>query len=58
MNCCDTPVKHTQEECQIALAGIKKLIERIDRIEDEYLRHHVCESAIDICNKLLREPPK
>lgn len=51
-------VKHTQQECQVALAGIKELIERIDRLEDENLRHHVCESAIDLCNQLLREPLK
>lgn len=51
-------VKHTQEDCKTALAGIKKLIENIDRTEDEYLRHHICESAIDLCNKLLREPVK
>ena len=58
MNCCDTPVKHTHEECQIALDGVKKMIERIDRLEDKNLRHHVCESAIDLCNQLLREPLK
>lgn len=51
-------VKHTQQECQVALAGIKELIERIDRLEDKNLRHHVCESAIDLCNQLLREPLK
>jgi len=51
-------VKHTHEQCQTAVEGIKKLIRQIDKIKDKDLRHHICESALDICNNLLREPEK
>jgi len=57
MNCCKS-VKHSHEECQQAVSGIKELIEQIARIEDLEIKNHVCASAIDICNKLLREPLK
>jgi hypothetical protein len=50
--------KHTHEQCQQAVNGIKDLLERIDSINDYVERKHVCESAIDLCNKLLREPLK
>jgi len=53
-----TAIKHTPEQCEQALAGIKDLIEQIKRIEDEDVKKHVCESAIDICNNLLRERGK
>ena len=49
------PVKHTQEQCKQAMQGIKELIEQIRRIEDEEMKRHVCDSALDICNNLLRE---
>jgi len=51
-------VKHTHTQCQTVVSGLKELIKRIDMIEDEYTRHHTCEAAIDLCNKLLREPEK
>jgi len=51
-------VKHTHEQCQQAVAGVKQLLEQIDRIEDKSLRKHICESAIELCDKLLREPRK
>jgi len=51
-------VKHTHTECQTVVSGLKELIKRIDMIEDAYTRHHTCESAIELCDKLLREPEK
>ena len=48
-------VKHTQEQCKQAMAGIKELIEQIKRIDDPVVKKHICDSAIDICNNLLRE---
>ena len=48
-------VKHTPEQCQQAMKGIKDLIEQIKRIEDPEVKKHVCDSAIDICNNLLRK---
>jgi hypothetical protein len=51
-------VKHTHTECQTVVSGLKELIKRIDLIEDNSTRHHTCEAAIDLCNKLLREPEK
>jgi len=51
-------VKHTHQQCQQAVQGIKDLLKQIAHIEDDDLRKHICESAIDICNNLLREPPK
>ena len=49
------PYKHTQAQCAQAMQGIKDLIEQIKRIEDEDVKKHICDSALDICNKLLRE---
>jgi uncharacterized protein YoaH (UPF0181 family) len=51
-----TVVKHTHEQCQQAVQGIKDLIEHISRIEDIVVKNHICDSAIDLCNNLLREP--
>jgi len=48
-------VKHTPRQCQQAMQGIKDLIEQIRRIEDLEMKRHVCDSALDICNNLLRE---
>jgi len=50
--------KHNQAECDIAMNGIKDLIEQIKRIDDKDVKNHICESAIDICNNLLRERGK
>ncbi len=52
-------VKHTHEQCQQAVSGIKSLLEQIKRASDKDSNAiHVCESAIDICNQLIREPKK
>lgn len=48
-------VKHTPKQCAQAMNGIKELLEQIKRIDDVELRNHICESAIDICDNLLRE---
>jgi hypothetical protein len=49
--------KHTHDQCQTAVSGIKTLLEQIKRLTDKDNNAvHVCDSAIDICNKLLREP--
>lgn len=52
------PVKHTHEQCQVAVSGIKELLEQIKRLSNDETSKHVCESAIEICNNLLREPKK
>jgi len=51
-------VKHSYEQCHQALDGIKNLLRQIMNIEDIVIRNHLCESAIEICNNLLREPPE
>ena len=48
-------IKHNKEQCAQAMQGIKELLEQIKRIDDVELRNHICESAIDICDNLLRE---
>ena len=48
-------VKHNKEQCAEAMNGIKELLEQIKRIEDNDVKKHVCDSAIDICDNLLRE---
>jgi len=52
-------VKHTHEQCQTAVGAIKNLLEQIKRSANKNSNSiHVCESALDICEKLLREPKK
>jgi hypothetical protein len=51
-------VKHTPAQCKQAMTGIKELLEQIRRIDDEDVKKHICDSAIDICNNLLREAKK
>ena len=52
-------VKHSHEQCQTAVSGIKNLLEQIKRASDKNSNTiHVCESALDLCEKLLREPSK
>jgi hypothetical protein len=51
-------VKHTYEQCHQALEGIKNLLNQLKHINDLELRKHLCESAIEICDNLLREPPE
>lgn len=48
-------VKHTPADCAQAMQGIKDLIEQIKRIEDNDVKKHVCDSAIQICDQLLNE---
>jgi hypothetical protein len=51
--------KHTHNQCQTAVSAIKSLLEQIKRSSGKGNNTiHVCESALDICNKLLREPEK
>jgi len=51
-------VKHSHAQCQQSVTAIKDLLKRIDKLEDETMRRHICESAIQICDQLLREPKK
>jgi len=51
-------VKHTHTQCQQAVGGIKELLEQLQRLSTDDTAKHICESAIDICNNLLREPEK
>ncbi len=51
-------VKHTQEECKQAMTAMKDLVEQIKRIEDQEVKNHVCDSVIQLCDQLLREPKK
>jgi hypothetical protein len=51
-------VKHTQEECKQAMTAIQGLVEQIKRIEDKDVKNHVCDSVIQLCDQLLREPKK
>jgi len=48
-------VKHSPDQCHQAVIGIKKLIEQISRIDDLEIKRHICDSAIEICDNLLRE---
>ena len=52
------PVKHTQAECKQAMAAMKELVEQIKRIDDQEVKNHVCDSIIQLCDQLLREPKK
>jgi hypothetical protein len=48
-------VKHTQEQCKKSMTAIKDLVEQIKRIDDEDVKKHVCDSAIQLCDQLLGE---
>jgi hypothetical protein len=48
-------VKHTQEQCKKSMTAIKDLVEQIKRIDDEDVKKHVCDSAIQLCDQLLNE---
>ncbi len=52
------PVKHTQAECKQAMTAMKELVEQIKRIDDQEVKNHVCDSVIQLCDQLLREPKK
>jgi uncharacterized protein YutE (UPF0331/DUF86 family) len=48
-------VKHNQAQCLQAMIAIKDLVQQIKRIDDEDVKKHVCDSALDLCNQLLRD---
>jgi len=48
--------KHSQDECKVVLSSIKDIIRQVSKVNDEYLRTQLCESAKDMCDQLLREP--
>jgi len=48
-------VKHNQAQCLQAMIAIKDLVQQIKRIEDEDVKKHVCDSAIQLCDQLLNE---
>ena len=47
--------KHTQKQCEEVFESVRDLIKQIDRIDDKETRHHICESAIEMCDRLLRD---
>jgi hypothetical protein len=49
--------KHTHEQCQQSVKAIKDLIKSIDQL-DEQTRKHTCDSVLQLCDQLLREPKK
>jgi predicted Ser/Thr protein kinase len=51
-------VKHTHEQCQMCVKAIRKLVEKAYVVEDKVIRHHQLESALQLCDQLLREPTK
>jgi|APSaa5957512535_1039671.scaffolds.fasta_scaffold66716_2 hypothetical protein len=51
-------VKHTHEQCQKCVSGIKELAEQLKRMASEDTSKHVCDTILDICDQLLREPKK
>ncbi len=51
-------VKHTHGQCQSCIKAIRKLVEKGYQIEDKKIRHHHLESALQLCDQLLREPAK
>ncbi len=48
-------IKHTPQDCAIAMTAIRDLVEQIKRIEDEDVKNHVCDSVLQLCNQLLNE---
>jgi hypothetical protein len=46
---------HTFEQCQVKVNGIKILIDQIQRISEDPMTKHLCESASVMCTELLRE---
>jgi len=47
--------KHTPEECKTVFKSVRDLVKQIDRIEDKPTRHQVCEAAIEMCDRLIRD---
>ena len=48
-------VKHNQAQCLQAMIAIKDLIQQIKRIDDEDVKKHICDSAIQLCDQLINE---
>jgi hypothetical protein len=46
---------HTKKQCTTALVGVKSLLKRIVFMQDDAVRKHTSESAIEIIDNLLRE---
>jgi hypothetical protein len=46
------------KQCKDELNNIKNLIKQIRNIEDQSLRHELCESAIELCDDVLSEVDK
>jgi hypothetical protein len=51
-------IKHTHEQCQMCIKAIRKLVEKSYVVEDKTIRHHHLESALQLCDQLLRESKK
>lgn len=47
--------KHTQKECKVVLESVKDLIRQINNIEDKELRKHICASATEMCDRLIKD---
>lgn len=47
--------KHTKEQCQQVVVGTRDLIQQIKNIDDKATRDAVCESAIELCDQLIRD---
>ena len=58
MNCCGikSEYKHSKDECKVVISSIKDIIRQVSKVNDEYLRTQLCESAKEMCDQLLREP--
>lgn len=49
---------HTYEQCKIKIQGIKTLLTRIKEAERDHDVIHVADSAMVMCDELLREDVK
>lgn len=47
--------KHDEAECRVVVSGTRDLIKQIANIDDPELRKHVCESALEMCDRLLQD---
>ncbi len=47
--------EHSKDECRQVVVGTKELIQQIANIEDKELRKQVCESAIEMCDRLIND---
>jgi hypothetical protein len=51
-------IQHSKEQCQQSVKALKILITKSIEIEDESISKHYLESALQLCDQLLREPLK